>query len=253
MSEILCDAELLRYNRQIILKAFDFEGQEALKQAKVLVIGAGGLGCAAAQYLGVAGAGQLTLVDFDKVELSNLQRQVLHSDARIGQYKVDSAAMSLRALNPWLKVETHAALTDEVLLDALLPEHQLVLDCTDNVAVRNLLNQRARLHGVPLVSGAAIRLEGQVCSFSWQADEPCYACLSSLFGEQGLTCVEAGVLAPMVGLVGSLQALEAIKLLAGMGKSYSGRLLVIDGLSGGFRELKLPKRPDCPICAQAVP
>jgi molybdopterin-synthase adenylyltransferase len=250
VSEILCDAELLRYNRQIILKAFDFEGQEALKQAKVLVIGAGGLGCAAAQYLGVAGAGQLTLVDFDKVELSNLQRQVLHSDARIGQYKVDSAAMSLRALNPWLKVETHVTLADEVLLDALLPEHQLVLDCTDNVAVRNLLNQRARLHGVPLVSGAAIRLEGQVCSFSWQADEPCYACLSSLFGEQGLTCVEAGVLAPMVGLVGSLQALEAIKLLAGMGKSYSGRLLVIDGLSGGFRELKLPKRPDCPICSR---
>lgn len=250
MSEILSDAELLRYNRQIVLKSFDFEGQEALKQARVLVIGAGGLGCAASQYLAVAGVGQLTLVDFDKVELSNLQRQVLHSDGRIGMYKVDSAAETLRGLNPWIEVKTHAALADETLLDALLPSHQLVLDCTDNVAIRNLLNQRARQHRVPLVSGAAIRLEGQLCSFTWQEDEPCYACLSSLFGEQALSCVEAGILAPMVGLVGSLQALEAIKLLAGMGKSHSGRLLMIDGLSGRFRELTLPKRPDCPICSR---
>ena len=144
MSEILSDAELLRYNRQIVLKSFDFEGQEALKQARVLVIGAGGLGCAASQYLAVAGVGHLTLVDFDRVELSNLQRQVLHTDERIGMYKVDSAALALRALNPWIRVETHAVLADEALLDALLPSHQLVLDCTDNVAIRNLLNQRAR-------------------------------------------------------------------------------------------------------------
>ena len=216
----------------------------------MLVIGAGGLGCAASQYLAVAGVGRLTLVDFDRVELSNLQRQVLHSDERIGMYKVDSAAQSLRALNPWLEVETHALLADEALLDALLPGHQLVLDCTDNLTIRNLLNQRARQHRVPLVSGAAIRLEGQLCSFTWQEDEPCYACLSALFGEQALTCVEAGVLAPVVGLVGSLQALEAIKLLAGMGKSHHGRLLMIDGLSSRFRELKLPKRPDCPVCSQ---
>lgn len=249
MSDILSDAELLRYNRQIVLKSFDFEGQEALKQASVLVIGTGGLGCAASQYLAVAGVGQLTLVDFDKVELSNLQRQVLHTDARIGQLKVASAAEALRALTPWLKVETHAAVADEALLDALLPRHQLVLDCTDNLAIRNLLNQYARKHGVPLVSGAAIRLEGQLCSFTWQESEPCYACLSALFGEQSLTCVEAGVLAPVVGLVGSLQALEAIKLLAGMGRSYSGRLLMIDGLTGTFREMKLPKRPDCPVCS----
>ncbi|MGG5824365.1 molybdopterin-synthase adenylyltransferase MoeB [Aeromonas salmonicida] len=249
MSDILSDAELLRYNRQIVLKSFDFEGQEALKQASVLVIGAGGLGCAASQYLAVAGVGQLTLVDFDKVELSNLQRQVLHTDARIGQLKVASAAGALRALTPWLKVDTHAAVADEALLDALLPRHQLVLDCTDNLAIRNLLNQYARKHGVPLVSGAAIRLEGQLCSFTWQESEPCYACLSALFGEQSLTCVEAGVLAPVVGLVGSLQALEAIKLLAGMGRSYSGRLLMIDGLTGTFREMKLPKRPDCPVCS----
>ncbi|KTA76039.1 molybdopterin-synthase adenylyltransferase MoeB [Aeromonas salmonicida] len=249
MSDILSDAELLRYNRQIVLKSFDFEGQEALKQARVLVIGAGGLGCAASQYLAVAGVGQLTLVDFDKVELTNLQRQVLHTDARIGQLKVASAAEALRALTPWLKVETHAAVADEALLDALLPRHQLVLDCTDNLAIRNLLNQYARKHGVPLISGAAIRLEGQLCSFTWQESEPCYACLSALFGEQSLTCVEAGVLAPVVGLVGSLQALEAIKLLAGMGRSYSGRLLMIDGLTGTFREMKLPKRPDCPVCS----
>lgn len=250
MNEILSDAELLRYNRQIVLKSFDFEGQEALKQASVLVIGAGGLGCAASQYLAVAGVGRLTLVDFDRVELSNLQRQVLHTDERIGQYKVDSAALALRALNPWLRVETHAVIADEALLDALLPSHQLVLDCTDNVAIRNLLNRCARRHKVPLVSGAAIRLEGQLCSFTWQEDEPCYACLSALFGEQSLSCVEAGVLAPVVGLVGSLQALEAIKLLAGTGKSYSGRLLMIDGLQGSFREMTLPKRPDCPVCSK---
>ncbi|WP_041208719.1 molybdopterin-synthase adenylyltransferase MoeB [Aeromonas jandaei] len=251
MSEILSDAELLRYNRQIILKSFDFEGQEALKQARVLMIGAGGLGCAASQYLAVAGVGQLTLVDFDKVELSNLQRQVLHTDERIGHYKVDSAAQSLRALNPWLEVETHTAVADEALLDTLLPRHQLVLDCTDNLTIRNLLNQKAHQHRVPLVSGAAIRLEGQLCSFTWQEDEPCYACLSALFGEQALTCVEAGVLAPVVGLVGSLQALEAIKILASMGKNCSGRLLMIDGLSGTFRDMKLPKRPDCPVCSHS--
>ncbi len=173
---------------------------------------------------------------------------MLHTDERIGHYKVDSAAQSLRALTPWLKVETHAAVADETLLDTLLPQHQLVLDCTDNLAIRNLLNKKARQHGVPLVSGAAIRLEGQVCSFTWQegnpampASAPCLASRPSPASRQGAR--------PVVGLVGSLQALEAIKLLAGMGRSYSGRLLMIDGLGGTFREMKLPKRPDCPVCS----
>lgn len=249
MSEILSDAELLRYNRQIILKSFDFEGQEALKQARVLVIGCGGLGCAAAQYLALAGVGHLTLVDYDKVELSNLQRQVLHTDERIGQSKVDSAATALRALNPHLTITTHCQGADEALLDALLPTHQLILDCSDNLSTRNLLNRRARAHKVPLVSGAAIRFEGQVCSFQWRQGEPCYECLSQLFGEQALTCVEAGIMAPVVGMVGSLQALEAIKLLSGCGEPLTHRMLLIDGLTGQFRALRLPRRPSCPGCS----
>ncbi|MDO2948763.1 molybdopterin-synthase adenylyltransferase MoeB [Aeromonas simiae] len=251
MSDILSDDELLRYNRQIILKSFDFEGQEALKQARVLVIGAGGLGCAAAQYLAVAGVGHLTLVDFDVVERSNLQRQVLHCDARLGQPKVISAATALRALNPYLTVEATQAQADAALLDALLPSHHLILDCSDNLTTRNLLNRRARAHRVPLVSGAAIRFEGQVCSFLWHEGEPCYECLSQLFGEQALTCVEAGVLAPVVGLVGSVQALEAIKILAGCGEPLTHRMLLIDGLSGQFRPLRLPRRADCPCCGEA--
>ena len=250
MTVELSDEEMLRYNRQIVLRGFDFDGQERLKAARVLVVGLGGLGCAAAQYLAAAGVGQLTLLDFDTVSLSNLQRQTLHSDATIGQPKVDSAREALARINPHVRLVPLNALLDETALAAQIADHDLVLDCTDNVAIRNLLNRCARRHRVPLVSGAAIRLEGQLCSFTWQEDEPCYACLSALFGEQALTCVEAGVLAPVVGLVGSLQALEAIKLLAGMGKSHHGRLLMIDGLSSRFRELKLPKRPDCPVCSQ---
>ncbi|MFR9718522.1 molybdopterin-synthase adenylyltransferase MoeB [Aeromonas diversa] len=250
MSDILSDEELLRYNRQIILKSFDFEGQEALKQARVLIIGAGGLGCAAAQYLAVAGVGQLTLVDFDSVERSNLQRQVLHCDARLGQSKVTSAATALCQLNPYLKVRSLQAQADEALLDAELPRHDLVLDCSDNLPTRNLLNRRARAHRVPLVSGAAIRFEGQVCSFQWHPEEPCYECLSQLFGEQALTCVEAGIMAPVVGIVGSLQALEAIKILSGCGEPLTHRMLLIDGLTGQFRPLRLPRRPDCPGCAK---
>ena len=250
MTVELSDEEMLRYNRQIVLRGFDFDGQERLKAARVLVVGLGGLGCAAAQYLAAAGVGQLTLLDFDTVSLSNLQRQTLHSDATLGQPKVDSAREALARINPHVRLVPLNALLDEAALAAQIADHDLVLDCTDNVAIRNLLNQRARQHRVPLVSGAAIRLEGQLCSFTWQENEPCYARLSALFGEQALTCVEAGVLAPVVGLVGSLQALESIKLLAGMGKSHHGRLLMIDGLGGSFREMKLPKRPDCPVCSQ---
>ena len=244
------DDQLLRYSRHILLDEIGIEGQERICAARVLILGAGGLGAPAALYLAASGVGQITVVDDDAVDLTNLQRQIAHTTARVGPPKVASLAQAVTDLNPLAQLQPIAQRADAALLDALLPGHQLVLDCTDNVAIRNLLNQRARQHRVPLVSGAAIRLEGQLCSFTWQADEPCYACLSALFGEQSLTCVEAGVLAPVVGLVGSLQALEALKLLAGMGKNHSGRLLMIDGLGGSFREMKLPKRPDCPVCSQ---
>ncbi|GAA3721932.1 molybdopterin-synthase adenylyltransferase MoeB [Oceanisphaera sediminis] len=244
----LNDDEWLRYNRQIVLRQFDIEGQEALKNAAVLIIGAGGLGCAAAQYLAVAGVGHITLVDHDRVELSNLQRQVLHQDGDIGRLKVDSAADSLRAANPYLEVVTHACDADDALLTRLIPQHQLVLDGTDNLETRQRVNRLCFATKVPLVSAAVIRMEGQLSVFTYADDEPCYGCLSRLMGTGTLSCVEAGVLAPMVGVMGSLQALEAIKLLANMGRSPKGKLLLVDGLNLGTRELALPKAPDCPIC-----
>lgn len=249
----LNDQEWLRYNRQIVLRQFDIDGQEALKQAHVLIIGAGGLGCAAAQYLAVAGVGQLTLVDHDVVELSNLQRQVLHQDADIGRLKVESAAASLSTANPYLTVRTYGQRADEPLLRKLIPQHQLVLDGTDNLETRQLINRLCHEARVPLVSAAVIRMEGQLSIFTYRDDEPCYACLSRLMGAETLSCVEAGVLAPMVGIMGSLQALEAVKLLAGMGRSPCGKLVLVDGLRLGMRELTLPKAPDCPVCGTEKP
>ena len=246
--EILSDAEILRYSRQISIKAMDFEGQEKLKLAKVLIIGAGGLGCAASQYLAVAGAGSMTLVDFDTVEISNLQRQVLHQDANVGQPKVESAKQSLVALNPHIRIETINAVLDDHEIDALVEQHSIIMDCTDNVAVREQLNQSCFKHNRPLISAAAIRMEGMVTVFDYQANSPCYHCFSKLFGEQQLSCVESGILAPVVGMIGCLQAVEAIKVIANMGTSLAGRILMIDAMTMEFREMKLPKMPQCKVC-----
>ncbi|OBW94391.1 molybdopterin-synthase adenylyltransferase MoeB [Gallibacterium salpingitidis] len=238
----LTDAEMMRYNRQIIMKSIDFDGQERLKGSKVLIIGLGGLGCAAAQYLAAAGVGELMLVDFDTVALSNLQRQVLHNDSRIGMPKVDSAKKSLAELNPLVKINTlNAQLTDEQLT-ALIADYDLVLDCTDNVETRNQLDRLCQQQQTPLVSGAAIRMEGQVSVFTYQPNTPTYRDLSQLFGENVLSCVEAGVLSPIVGIVGSIQALEAIKVLLNIGTSLCGRLLMIDGLNMQVRTINLPHR-----------
>lgn len=247
--EILSDAEMLRYNRQIILKAFDFEGQEALKQSSILILGAGGLGCASSQYLATAGIGKLTLIDDDKVELSNLQRQVLHHDADIGKLKVESAAQALKELNPELEIVTVAKrLNDEALL-SLVQGHDLVLDASDNVDTRNQLNRLCYQTKTPLVSGAAIRMEGQVSVFTYQDEsEPCYQCLSALFGSNALSCVEAGVMAPMVGIIGAVQAMEAIKVIAGLGKPIQGKILMLDAMTMSWREMKLMKQPHCPTC-----
>ena len=246
--EILSDAEILRYSRQISIKAMDFEGQEKLKLAKVLIIGAGGLGCAASQYLAVAGAGSMTLVDFDTVEISNLQRQVLHQDANVGQPKVESAKQSLVALNPHIRIETINAVLDDHEIDALVEQHSIIMDCTDNVAVREQLNQSCFKHKKPLISAAAIRMEGMVTVFDYQTNSPCYHCFSKLFGEQQLSCVESGILAPVVGMIGCLQAVEAIKVIANMGTSLAGRILMIDAMTMEFREMKLPKMPQCKVC-----
>lgn len=246
--EALTDAEMLRYNRQIILRGFDFDGQERLKAARVLVVGLGGLGCAAAPYLAAAGVGRLTLLDFDTVALSNLQRQILHRDAAVGTPKVDSARAMLEAINPHVAIETVNAMLDDAALGELIARHDLVLDCTDNVTVRNQLNLGCFTHKVPLVSGAAIRMEGQISVFTYQPDEPCYRCLSRLFGENALTCVEAGVMAPLVGVIGSLQAMEAIKVLAQYGEPCRGKIVMYDALRGQFREMKLPRNPACEVC-----
>lgn len=244
----LSDAEMLRYNRQIVLRGFDFDGQEKLKASRVLIVGLGGLGCAAAQYLAAAGVGHLTLLDFDTVSLSNLQRQTLHRDAAIGRPKVDSAREMLAAINPHIRLETVNALLDEQQLAGLVAQHEVILDCTDNVEIRNQLNRSCFLHKRPLVSGAAIRMEGQISVFTYQANEPCYRCLSRLFGEGTLSCVEAGVMSPLVGIIGSLEAMEAIKLLANYGTPASGKIVLYDAMTCQFREMKLARNPQCEVC-----
>lgn len=246
----LSDQEMMRYNRQIILRGFDFEGQEALKEARVLVVGVGGLGCAATQYLAGAGVGHLTLLDFDTVSVSNLQRQTLHSDATVGQPKVLSARDALARINPYIAITPVNALLDESEIHTLIAEHDLVLDCTDNVSIRNQLNAGCFAARIPLVSGAAIRMEGQITVFTYQQGEPCYRCLSRLFGENALTCVEAGVMAPLIGVIGSLQAMEAIKLLANYGKPASGKIVMYDAMTCQFREMKLMRNPGCEVCSR---
>lgn len=206
------------------------------------------MGCAAAQYLACAGVGCLTLVDFDTVSLSNLQRQILHSDETIGQPKVESAKTRLRAINPNIQIEAINQKCNDEQWAALIAKADLVLDCTDNVMARNQLNLQCFKQKRPLVSGSAIRFEGQISVFSYQENEPCYQCLSRLFGDGTLSCVEAGVMAPIVGVIGSLQALEAIKVLLGIGKTLSGKLLMIDGLHFSVREMALPKQKNCSVC-----
>ena len=236
----LTQAEELRYNRQIVLKAIDFDGQEKLKDSKMLIVGLGGLGCAASQYLTVVGVGHLTLLDFDTVSLSNLQRQVLHDDSRLDMPKVESAKLSLLRLNPHIQIDTLNGLLGEEKLTEVISHFDVVLDCTDNVETRNQLDIACRKNKVPLVSGAAIRMEGQVSVFTYEAETPTYQTLSRLFGENALSCMEAGVLAPIVGIVGSIQALEAIKVRLRIGTNLCGRLLMIDGLNMTIREIKLP-------------
>lgn len=237
----------MRYNRQIILRGFDFEGQEALKEARVLVVGVGGLGCAATQYLAGAGVGHLTLLDFDTVSVSNLQRQTLHSDATVGQPKVLSARDALARINPYIAITPVNALLDESEIHTLITEHDLVLDCTDNVSIRNQLNA-----GCFAADSAGFRCGNSHGRTNYRIylpeGEPCYRCLSRLFGENALTCVEAGVMAPLIGVIGSLQAMEAIKLLANYGKPASGKIVMYDAMTCQFREMKLMRNPTCEVC-----
>ena len=243
------DEQLLRYSRQLMLPGVDVAGQEKLLAARVLVLGLGGLGCPAAMYLVAAGVGHLTLVDHDTVDLTNLQRQIAHTTASVGRFKVDSARDTLLALNPTITIETVAARLEGELLADLVKRHDAVLDCTDNFAIRFALNAACVAARIPLVSAAAIRLEAQISVFDpRQPDSPCYRCLYEEGTEADQSCAHNGVLAPLVGIVGSLQALECLKLLIGFGTSLSGRLLLLDAARLEWREMRLRKNPDCPVC-----
>lgn len=243
------DQELMRYSRSIMLPEVDIAGQEAWRQARVLILGLGGLGGPVAAYLAAAGVGELVLVDDDEVEASNLQRQIIHSEEACGQAKVESAAASLCAINSGVKVVTRAERLQGEALQQQVADVDLVLDCSDNFATRFALNKACFATGTPLVSGAAIRFDGQISVYDPRDPEsPCYQCLYRTGDDEALTCSESGVFPPLVGIIGSMQAMEALKLLARVGDSLTGRLLLLDGQRMQWRSLKMRPDPECPIC-----
>lgn len=243
------DDQLLRYSRQIMLPQMGFEGQQALADASVLIIGLGGLGSPAALYLASAGVGQLTLVDDDSVELSNLQRQIIHHHHNIGERKVASAKSNLLAINPDIDIVTIDQRLDEAALAEQVQRADIILDASDNFATRFNINRACVKYKKPLVSGAAIQFEGQISVFDSRDNHcPCYSCLYPEQGEDVQTCSESGVLAPVVGVIGSMQALEAIKLICKIGEPLYGRLLLFDALSLQWRSMNFKKDPHCLVC-----
>ena len=244
------DNELLRYNRQIMLPQIDFNGQQKLKDAHVLIIGVGGLGSPAALYLASAGVGHLTLVDDDVVELSNLQRQIIHQDENIGDAKVQSAKSNLLKHNPLTNITTIQQKLDSASLQQQVIKADVVIDATDNFESRYLINLACVTQNTPLVSGAAIKFEGQLCVFTNQESKsPCYNCLYPNTGDSSEeTCSENGILSPVVGVIGCMQAIECIKLICGIGEPLSGRLLLFDGLAAEWRTVRFKKDNTCSVC-----
>lgn len=248
-SPLVDDADLLRYSRQIMLPEFDVAGQERLAAARVLLVGLGGLGSPVAMYLAAAGVGQLLLGDDDVVDVSNLQRQILHGEADLDRPKADSARDRLLALNPRLRVETCTTRLEGDALDDAVGAVDLIVDGTDNLATRYAINRACLRLGRPWVSAAAIRFEAQITCFDPRRDDsPCYRCLWPDVAELQLNCAENGVIAPLVGIIGSLQALEAVKLLTGIGEPLLGRLLTFDALGSRWQEFRLHRRSDCADC-----
>ena len=244
------DSQLLRYSRHILLDELGIEGQARIMAGRALVIGVGGLGSPVTLYLATAGVGHLTLVDHDTVDLTNLQRQIAHTEARIGQPKVESARQAILAINPGLQVTVVAERADAQRLDALVAQADVVLDCSDNFATRHALNAACVRHRVPLVSGAAVRFDGQLAVYDPRDNtSPCYACVfppDASFEET--RCATMGVFAPLVGIIGSMQAAEALKLLSGAGQPAVGRLLMLDGRDMRWNDIRLPRNPQCPVC-----
>ncbi|MFZ2987135.1 HesA/MoeB/ThiF family protein [Ideonella sp.] len=248
----MTDDELLRYSRHILQGEIGIEGQQRWLASHALIIGAGGLGSPVALYLATAGVGQITLVDHDTVDLTNLQRQIAHTQARIGQPKAESAKAAMLAINPGAQVHTVLQRADAAWLDAAVAQADVVIDCCDNFATRQAVNRACVAHRKPLVSGAAIGFDGQISVYdSREPSQPCYACLfppDSTFEEA--QCATLGVFAPLVGIIGSMQAAEALKLLAGIGSSLAGRLQMLDGRTMSWTEIQLPRATGCPVCAQ---
>ncbi len=246
------DHQLLRYSRHILLDEIDIAGQEKLLAAHAVILGAGGLGSPAAFYLASAGVGKITLIDDDTVDLTNLQRQILHTTDRIDQLKAESGRQTLAAINPTIEILTVTERVDEARLTQLLTYADVALDCTDNFATRHALNRASVATGVPLVSGAAIRFDGQVAVFDPRtAETPCYACLfppDQQFEE--VQCSAMGVFAPLVGIIGTTQAAEALKLLIGIGRSLAGRLLLLDVRNMEWTSIQISRNPECLVCAQ---
>lgn len=246
----LDDQQLLRYSRHILQDEIGIEGQARLVASRALVIGAGGLGSAAAFYLASAGVGSITLVDHDQVDLTNLQRQILHTEARVGMNKVDSARLTLEQLNPHIQIHTVCEKADATRLSELIRQADVVLDCTDNFTTRHAINAACVQHSVPLVSGAAIRFDGQCTVFdSRRQNAPCYACIfpPDLNFEE-TACATMGVFAPLVGIIGTMQAAEALKLLMQIGTSLAGKLLMLDALSMQWQQINARRNPQCPVC-----
>ena len=246
------DNQLLRYSRHILLPEIGIEGQERLLGARALIIGAGGLGSPIALYLASAGVGHLTICDGDTVDLTNLQRQIVHRTDAVGQEKARSAQATLRSINPEIEV---VAITERIAgerLSALVRETHVVLDGSDNFATRHAVNHACVAHSKPLVSGAAVRFDGQISVFDMRRpDAPCYACLFPEAGEsEDMPCAIMGVFAPLTGIVGTIQAAEALKLLAGTGELLSGRVMLLDALTMQIRTIKLKKDPDCAVCGR---
>ena len=243
------DQELLRYSKQIMLPQVDVEGQQKIMDATVLIVGMGGLGSPTALYLAAAGVGHLIIADFDQVELSNLQRQIIHQTKDIGDDKVNSAKNKLTELNPNIKITIANELIHTGNLPDLIKGVDIVLDGTDNFESRFEINQICVDHQKPLVSAAVVRFEGQVSVFKgYENDKPCYQCLYSVEGEDNESCIDNGVLAPVAGLVGTIQALQAIKVILELGDQLSGSLLLIDALDLSFRKVKISKDLKCPVC-----
>jgi molybdopterin-synthase adenylyltransferase len=249
----LDDAQLLRYSRHILLPEFSIEGQQRVARSRALVVGVGGLGSPALLYLASSGVGQIAFADADCVDLSNLQRQIVHRNDSIDARKVDSAALQLRALNPEITLDPIDQRLDGEALTEQVKRADVVLDCSDNFATRHAINRACVAAHKPLVSGAAVRFDGQIAVFDPRdATSPCYHCLFPEGEDVDETrCAVTGIFAPLTGLIGTMQAAEAIKLLAGIGTSLAGRLLLIDALSMRWRELRVPRDPACSICSHS--